>query len=387
MSAPVPVMRSVSERYEAMVAKGEIEADAAQRALVARLDRICEALGETRLARKSSNLGWLFGRRASARQKITGLYIWGEVGRGKSMLMDLFFQIAPAKRKRRVHFHEFMADVHDRVHAFRQALKRGEVSGDDPIPPLATALSRETRLLCFDEFSVTDIADAMILGRLFTLLFEMGVVVVATSNVAPDDLYRDGLNRDHFLGFISLLKDNVEVFRLDARTDYRMEMLSGEPRYFTPLDEDARSCIDHLWERISGGSDRAERLEVKGRCLEIPRVSRGAARISFADLCAKPLGAADYLRIAHTYHTVFIDDVPTMGVDKRNEAKRFIILIDALYDNHVRVVVTAAAPPDGLYSAASGTEIFEFARTASRLIEMQSEEYLSERAKERSSGA
>ena len=376
MSAPVPIMRTLANRYEAMVAAGDIESDPAQRALIARLDTLCEALAETRLARKSSPLGWLFGRRPAAQAAMKGLYVWGEVGRGKSMLMDLFFDLVPVKRKRRVHFHEFMADVHERVHAFRQALKRGEVSGDDPIPPLAAELSRETRLLCFDEFSVTDIADAMILGRLFTLLFKAGTVVVATSNVAPDDLYRDGLNRGHFLGFIALLKENVDVVRLDARTDYRMEMLSGEPRYFTPLDADAARGLDHLWQRISGGTDHDERLEVKGRWIEVPRVAHGAARMAFADLCARPLGASDYLRLAHAYHTLFIEDVPAMAEDKRNEAKRFITLIDALYDNRVKVVVSAETSPNGLYSAASGTEIFEFARTVSRLTEMQSDDYL-----------
>ena len=314
MSESLPLMPSVAERYTAMVAAGEIERDPAQTTLVAEFDRLSAELAETRLATKKSALGWMFGRRAPKASKIKGIYIWGKVGRGKTMLMDLFFELAPVKRKTRSHFHEFMADIHDRVHIYRQKVKAGAVKDSDPIPPIAGDIARDTRLLCFDEFSVTDIADAMILRRLFTQLFEDGVVVVATSNVDPDDLYKDGLNRHFFLPFIPLLKEHVEVMRLDARTDFRLEMMSGEPLYFSPLGTEADAAMDHMWQRLAGGfQPRPERLEMKGRWIDVPQVAHGIARFRFSDLCERPLGASDYLRIAHAYHTVFIDGVPVMG--------------------------------------------------------------------------
>lgn len=377
MSEGLPLMPTVAERYDALVRAGEIEHDPAQAGLVARFDRLGEELAETRLASKKSALGWLFGRRAPRAETIKGLYIWGKVGRGKTMLMDLFFELAPVKRKTRSHFHEFMVDIHERVHAYRRKVKSGEARDADPIPPIAEAIAADTRLLCFDEFSVSDIADAMILKRLFTRLFENGVVVVATSNVDPDDLYRDGLNRHYFLPFIDLLKEHAEIVRLDARTDFRLEMMSGEPLYFTPLGDHADQAVAQLWQRLAGGfAAHDERLEMKGRWIDVPMVSHGIARFDFADLCEKALGAADFLRVAHAYHTVFIENVPVMDEARRNEAKRFIMLIDALYDNKVKLVISAAAEPDGLYRHATGTEAFEFARAASRLIEMRSEEYL-----------
>ncbi len=377
MSEGLPLMPTVAERYEALVRGGEIEHDPAQVDLVARFDRLGEQLAETRLASKKRALGWLFGRHAPPAETIKGLYIWGKVGRGKTMLMDLFFDLAPVRRKTRSHFHEFMADIHERVHDYRQKVKRGEAKDADPIPPIAEAIAGETRLLCFDEFSVSDIADAMLLRRLFTRLFQGGVVVVATSNVDPDDLYRDGLNRHYFLPFIDLLKEHAEIVRLDARTDFRLEMMSGEPLYFTPLGDDADGAVAHMWQRLAGGFvAHNERLEMKGRWIDVPMVAHGIARFSFADLCEKPLGANDFLRVAHAYHTIFIENVPVMDEARRNEAKRFIMLIDALYDNKVKLVISAAAEPDQLYVHATGTEAFEFARTASRLIEMRSEEYL-----------
>src|SRR5690606_5662471 len=330
-------------------------------------------LVETRLASKKSALGWLFGKRRDATVPVKGLYIWGSVGRGKTMLMDFFFQVAAPKRKRRVHFHEFMADVHERIHAARRAIKAGTLKGDDPIPPVAAAIAEETRLLCFDEFSVTDIADAMILGRLFTRLFDAGVVVVATSNVDPQDLYKDGLNRGLFLGFIELLRSRVDVLKLDARTDFRLEKLAGAPVYLTPLGPETDSAVDRLWKALTHGMPvRSEYLEAKGRRIEVPRTAAGVARFTFTELCEAPLGAADYLRIAHAYHTLVLEHVPVMDLAQRNAAKRLINLVDTLYDNRNKLVVSAAAEPDELYQATTGAESFEFARTASRLMEMRS---------------
>ena len=377
MSQALPLIRSVREHYDALVDAGEIEADPAQLAVVARLDALNLELSQRRLAPRKSALGWLFGKRQPNATPLRGLYIWGSVGRGKTMLMDLFFELAVVKRKRRAHFHEFMADVHARVHAVRQQIKSGALKGDDPIPPVAAQIAEETRLLCFDEFSVTDIADAMLLGRLFTRLFDAGVVVVATSNVDPLNLYMNGLNRSHFLPFIELLRQRVEVLRLESRADFRLEKLAGKPVYITPLGETADREIDRLWHSLTHhGGGRSERLEAQGRWIDVPCTAAGVARFSFDDLCANPLGAADYLRIAHAYHTLVIDRIPVLEAHNRNEAKRFINLIDALYDNRIKLVVSAAAEPSELYKASSGVENFEFDRTASRLIEMRSEAYL-----------
>jgi cell division protein ZapE len=366
---------TVSERYAALVAAGEIEHDPAQAAVAARLTRLNARLAEHRLARKSSSLGWLFARRDT--EPLKGLYIFGDVGRGKTMLMDMFYAASPVARRRRVHFHAFMLDVHERVHEFRQQLKRGEVKGDDPIPPVAAAIAEEAWLLCFDEFHVTDIADAMILGRLFTHLFEQGVVVVATSNVAPDDLYKDGLNRALFLPFVGLVKQHMDMVRLEARTDFRLEKLAGVPVWYAPRDEDADVALDVAWERLTGMfSGQPCELPVKGRVVRVPEAAKGVARFSFAELCGQPLGAGDYLRVAHEFHTILIDHIPVMDYDKRNEAKRFIILIDTLYDHSVKVVASADAEPDVLYRATEGVEAQEFRRTASRLIEMRSTAYL-----------
>lgn len=368
----------VAARYNALVGTGAIERDPAQVAVVGRLDRLGRAIAERRLAHKSSTLGWLFGRRSGEGAAPRGLYIWGSVGRGKTMLMDLFFEACPARAKRRVHFHAFMGDVHERIHAHRQAVKRGEAKGDDPIAPTAAALAEEATLLCFDEFTVSDIADAMILGRLFTALFAHGVVVVATSNVAPERLYEGGLNRTLFLPFLALLAERMEVVRLDARTDFRLEKLSGAPVYHVPADERAKAALDAAFRGLTGRArgDRAV-LKVQGHALEIPDAAAGVARFGFADLCAKPLGATDYLAIARDFHTVVVEGIPRMGFGERNEAKRFIALIDTLYDHHVKLLASAEAEPSELYRADTGREAFEFDRTASRLIEMRSEAYLS----------
>jgi cell division protein ZapE len=368
---------SLASRYDALVRAEAIERDPAQVRIVRRLDALATALSEYRLAQKSSTLGWLFGKRKPA-EPPKGLYIWGSVGRGKTMLMDLFFEALAVRKKRRVHFHAFMAEAHERIHAWRQALKRGEVTGDDPIRPVAASFADETWVLCFDEFAVTDIADAMILGRLFTALFELGVVVVATSNVEPERLYEGGLNRTLFLPFVRLLQERMEVVRLDARTDFRMEKLAGSPVYHVPADEAARAALDGAFRRLTG-RPRGDRttLTVKGHPLEVPQAAGGVARFGFADLCAQPLGAGDYLALAQRYHTLIVEGVPKMGFEQRNEAKRFITLVDALYDRRVKLLASAEAEPPELYRAETGREVFEFDRTVSRLIEMRSEEYLS----------
>jgi cell division protein ZapE len=327
------------------------------------------------VARKSSSLGWLFGSREP--EPIRGLYIFGDVGRGKTMLMDLFFAASSVVRKRRVHFHEFMAEVHERVHVLRQRAKLDEISAEDPIGVAASAIAQETRLLCFDEFHVTDIADAMILGRLFKRLFELGVVVVATSNVPPTELYKDGLNRALFLPFIALIEEHMEIRQLGARTDFRLEKLAGVPVWHVPADRAAEAALDQAWQSLtSGHAGEPQDLLVKGHTIRIPRATMGVARFSFHDLCQQPLAAADYLKIAREYHTVLLDRVAVMDYERRNEAKRFIILIDTFYDNAVKLIASAEAEPDALYRADEGFEASEFKRTASRLIEMRSEAYL-----------
>jgi cell division protein ZapE len=366
-----------STRYAALIAAGEIEADSGQAMLAAQMSALAHRLDQRRMARKSSSLGWLFAKRQQASPPLKGLYVYGEVGRGKTMLMDLFFATSVVKRKRRVHFHEFMADVHERVHGYRQEIKNGTLLEQDPILRAAAAIAEETWLLCFDEFHVTDIADAMILGRLFTRLFELGIVVLATSNLAPGELYKDGLNRGLFLPFIALLQRHCEIFRLDARIDFRLEKLTGMPTWYVPADAAAEAALDEAWRRLAGEhAGSPHELVVKGHIVRVPKTAMGIARFSFDDLCAQPLAAADYLKIAHEFHTIVLDRIPVMDHARRNEAKRFIILIDTLYDNGVKLLASAQAQPDALYTATEGYEANEFKRTASRLIEMRSQSYL-----------
>jgi cell division protein ZapE len=378
MNLQITKSRSVTARYAARIASGEIEGDNSQAALIEDLAQLEGALAHHHLARKSSALGWIFGARADSSHPVKGLYIWGEVGRGKTMLMDLFFTASSVVQKRRVHFHEFMAEVHDRIHALRQQIKAGTTMHRDPIALAAVDIARESWLLCFDEFHVTDIADAMILGRLFARLFELGVVVVATSNVPPRELYRDGLSRDLFLPFIALIEDRMKVVQLAARTDFRLEKLGGAAVWHVPADAAAARALDAIWTRLAAGQPGQEqRLVVKGHGIHVPKAAMGVARFAFHDLCQQPLAGADYLKIAHEFHTVLLDGIPVMDYAQRNEAKRFIILIDTFYDNAVKLVASAAAEPAALYTANNGFEAYEFKRTASRLIEMRSPSYLS----------
>ncbi|MBA3517398.1 MAG: AFG1 family ATPase [Rhizobiales bacterium] len=366
---------SVRRCYEAKVAAGELKPDACQRALADALDRLGSDLADRARKSKTSALGWLLAK-GSTPEAPRGLYIWGGVGTGKTFLMDLFFRAAPIRRKRRVHFHAFMAEVHDRIAGFREKLKSGEARGDDPIPPVAAAIAAEAELLCFDEFTVTDIGDAMILGRLFEQLFQRGMTVVATSNVAPDDLYKDGLNRALFIPFVTLLQERMAAFHLDGERDYRQDDAAFAPLYFSPLGPRSEACLDAHFRRLTGSKHGTPRLlKNRSRSLPAPEAAGGVARFSFADLCARPLGAGDYLKIAGVFQTIILADVPVLGPATRNEAKRFINLIDTLYDNRIRLIVSAAAEPADLWRGDDGTEAFEFARTASRLTEMRSDAY------------
>jgi len=362
------------ERYQALLDAGTIVQDPVQRCVAERLDALARTLERqpapaTEPAR--GLLGRLIGRMpAPADPALKGLYIHGGVGRGKSMLMDLFFAEVRIEAKRRVHFHAFMLDVQARLHALRQASGKG-----DPLAQVARDLAAATRLLCFDEFHVVDIADAMILGRLFEALFAEGVVVVATSNWPPDRLYEDGLNRARFLPFIDLLKERLEIVALDGPVDYRLERLRDLPAYHYPLGPEATAALDCIFEALADGVEPAPaELEVGLRRLGVPMAAGGVARFAFADLCAQPLGAADYLAIARRFHSVVLDGVPLLTPDRRNEARRFMTLIDALYECRVMLFLSAAAPAAGLYPQGDGA--FEFQRTASRLMEMQSRDWL-----------
>jgi cell division protein ZapE len=362
--------------YQAQVASGAIEPDRAQAEVAEAYAELERRLAGYKPARKQSLLGRLFGDKDDTPPH--GLYVHGEVGRGKTMLMDLFFQCSSVEHKRRAHFHEFMAEVHERIYGYRQNIARGEIADADVIALTANAIFEESWLLCFDEFHVTDIADAMILGRLFAKLFELGTVVVATSNVAPEDLYKGGLNRALFLPFIAHITAHMDVLRLDARTDFRLEKLQGVPMWLVPADAEADAALDRAWDRMTGHARRKSRdISIKGRILHVPCSAHGVARFSFADLCEKPLAASDYLRLAHDYHTILVDHIPVMDFSERNAAKRFITLIDTLYDNAVKLMASAEANPVSLYLANEGNEANEFKRTSSRLIEMSSESYLS----------
>jgi cell division protein ZapE len=363
--------------YRSLVASGAIEPDAAQAEVAEAFSDLERRLAGYKPGRKQGLLGRLFADKDEPPPR--GLYIHGEVGRGKTMLMDLFFQQSQVAHRRRAHFHEFMADVHERIYGLRQSIARGEIADGDVIALTAGSIFDEAWLLCFDEFHVTDIADAMILGRLFSKLFELGTVVVATSNVAPEDLYKGGLNRALFLPFIAQIAAHMEVLRLAARTDFRLEKLVGVKMWLVPADAAADSALDRAWSRMTGNAPCEPRdISIKGRALHVPCSAHGVARFSFPDLCEAPLAASDYLRLAHDYHTIIIDRIPVMDYPERNAANRFIALIDTLYDNKVKLMASAAADPASLYRATEGDEARAFRRTASRLIEMSSQSYLAE---------
>ena len=366
-------MTDVAQRYAELVAAGELRPDPDQAAAVAILDDLAEELAETK---NRGSLIWRLAGRMKAPP--AGVYMWGGVGRGKSMLMDLAFHSIPYAPKRRVHFHEFMQEVHERLRA-----ERAKEEGD-PIPPVAKAIAAEAKLLCFDEMVINNSADAMILSRLFSQLLEAGVTVVTTSNRPPRDLYLNGLNRELFLPFIALIERELKVVPLNGPTDYRLHRLGGMPTWYVPNGPDATKKLAEAFFRLTDYpvEDRAkvptEELKLPGgRTLHVPKSLKGVAVFSFRRLCGEARGAADYLAIARHFHTVIIVGIPLMGPENRNEAARFVTLIDALYEHKVKLLAAAAAQPQDLYVKGDGA--FEFERTASRLQEMRSESWLAER--------
>lgn len=369
MSSDTKNHGALSQHYQTLVAQGQVNQDEAQVLAARALDRVYAGLEAQSTAQGKA--GWFAKLAFKKPIAPRGLYIYGDVGRGKSMLMDMFVEMAPVAKKRRVHFHAFMQETHARIHAYR----RDHPKSGDPMPAVAKALARETSLLCFDEFQVKDIADASILGRLFALLLDAGIVVIATSNRHPDDLYKGGLNRHRFMPFIELMKARLDIHELSAETDYRLARLQAAPVWFTPCGPRSRKALDERFDTLTEGVAAAPlTLDLKGRSLAIPKAAGGVARLSFAQLCVEARGAPDYLALASQFHTLVIDAVPKLEPQKKNEAVRFVTLIDALYEAKVNLLASADGEPQVLYP--SGDEAFEFERTVSRLMEMQSRDYL-----------
>lgn len=371
--------------YRERLKTGEIRPDPAQELAVEKLQSLSKAIRGYRPS--AGEGGWLARFGLTGKPKVTplqwvpgdcvdctpkqGLYIFGEVGRGKSMLMDLFYENTAVPGKRRVHFHEFMRDIHAAIHAWRQA----GAKGDDPIPSLVGDLAANAWLLCLDELQITDIGDAMIVGRLFQGLLDAGVVVVITSNRPPKDLYKDGLQRDRFTPFIALIEQRLDLLELDSERDYRLGRKKGLQVYHSPLGADAQSQLDQAFARLTAGAvPRPDEMTVNGRKIVVPVAAAGVARFSFEQLCGTALGPSDYLALATLYHTLILSEIPLLSPDNKDKARRFVTLVDALYEHKVTLICSAEAPPETLYP--TGTGAFEFQRTVSRLMEMQAEDYI-----------
>ncbi|MCO4824799.1 MAG: AFG1 family ATPase [Amylibacter sp.] len=353
-------MTSLTKIYEDRVKRGDLQRDSAQEAVLGLFDTVAKTLQKP----VKKGLRGLFGKSV---EPAKGLYLFGGVGRGKSMLMDLFYDHSEEPHKRRVHFHAFMQEIHALMHEARQK------GVEDAIEPVAAEVIKSARLLCFDEMQITDITDAMIVGRLFEKLFEAGVVIVTTSNRHPDDLYKDGLNRNLFLPFISMIKNRMEVYNLDSETDHRQNRLQGHKTYFTPIDEAAEMAIQRVWTDVAGAVREPLVLHHKSREIVLPAFHNGVAMATFRELCGQPLGPGDYLAIAKAIRVLILKDIPRLSREGQNEAKRFVTLIDALYEAKVKLIASAAAEPESLYETGSGA--FEFERTASRLREMMSADW------------